>query len=477
MAEANTYYRTAVWDGVELDDLPPPVFVPFANPIREARPPITLPYTEEQLEYMAREFHDLGPGWKGTKYLGEGTAQLAVFEHAETGRSLVVKELSEINENPGKLDLKGEGDFSTILSVRGSAHIIGLEASSSPIMASDEGLGPEWDGVTRRLYLETGPLGSAQQLLNKRIDEQKFFSEATLWLFFDCLIDGCTAMEYAGGEFLEDMVNGTIVSPISDEEREDWVPVVHFDIKPDNIFLGNKSEPDHPYTPVFKMGDFGISRQMPRGRSGQLYADQCEKMRTYGTNPYYAPEQFTAGWDYKGYENDPTVGNYDWRTNVWGIGCVMWQLAMLARRPPKASEPFLPERMLNGAVPKGNTYGKNLDAPEYAYSKTLKDTIFECLYSNRTHRPELIRLKDIAIDGYLAAIEVAPIDNWADFLVPEPRDVTLYACTCRAVLQRGPRRGQACGKKAVPPKQEQRAIDAMLPRCKAHPIDRFPNAI
>lgn len=63
-----------------------------------------------------------------------------------------------------KNDLKQEGDMSTILSAKGSSHIIGLVTPSVAITGEDEGLGDEWDGVTWRLYLETGPLGSAQQI-------------------------------------------------------------------------------------------------------------------------------------------------------------------------------------------------------------------------------------------------------------------------------------------------------------------------
>ena len=96
-------------------------------------------------------------------------------------------------------------------------------------------------------------------------------------------------MDYAGGEFTEDLVDNSIIPPISDEERQAWVPIVHFDIKPDNIFVGDRNDPDHPNMPIFKFGDFGISRQMPRGRSGKRYANKMQELRSFGTHPYYAP--------------------------------------------------------------------------------------------------------------------------------------------------------------------------------------------
>ena len=60
-------------------------------------------------------------------------------------------------------------------------------------------------------------------------------------------------MLYTGGEFTEDLVDSSIIPPISDEARKNWVPIVHFDIKPDNIFVGNRNDPDHPNTPILNL--------------------------------------------------------------------------------------------------------------------------------------------------------------------------------------------------------------------------------
>lgn len=69
------------------------------------------------------------------------------------------------------------------------------------------------------------------------------------------------------------------------------------------------------------------------------------------------------------------------------------------------------------------------------------------------------------------------MDKWGSFLVPELRDMRLFEATCRAVLMRGKRRGEAYGKKAVPARWEKRDIDALRPRCKAHPIERWADGI
>lgn len=75
--------------------------------------------------------------------------------------------------------------------------------------------------------------------------------------------------------------------------------ILHRDIKPDNIFISNGS---------FKLGDLNVSR---------LKID--EKMTQTGT-PYYASPEV---WN-----NNP----YDEKTDIWSIGCALYQMAAL--RPP-----------------------------------------------------------------------------------------------------------------------------------------------
>ncbi len=50
-----------------------------------------------------------------------------------------------------------------------------------------------------------------------------------MWLIFDCLIDGASALEF-GDEPYYDVKNDTfeIIA------RDEWKPIVHFDMKPDN---------------------------------------------------------------------------------------------------------------------------------------------------------------------------------------------------------------------------------------------------
>lgn len=55
------------------------------------------------------------------------------------------------------------------------------------------------------------------------------FSELTLWLLFECMIDAISVLEY-GAEFYEDVDGKQTMKPPS----EKWNGVVHFDFQIDN---------------------------------------------------------------------------------------------------------------------------------------------------------------------------------------------------------------------------------------------------
>eukprot|EP00941_MAST-03F_sp_MAST-3F-sp1_P002983 g2983.t1 len=76
--------------------------------------------------------------------------------------------------------------------------------------------------------------------------------------------------------------------------------ILHRDLKPANIFLTSDA--------VIKVGDFGLSRKL-----GENTLQAHSKVGT----PYYASPELLGG---KG---------YDWRTDVWSLGCILYELACL----------------------------------------------------------------------------------------------------------------------------------------------------
>lgn len=79
--------------------------------------------------------------------------------------------------------------------------------------------------------------------------------------------------------------------------------IIHRDIKPENIFVSRFGE--------FKLGDFGIARELDRGASG---------LSKKGTFSYMAPEM------YKGEE-------YDSRADIYSLGIVLYKLRNHNRIP------------------------------------------------------------------------------------------------------------------------------------------------
>ncbi len=75
---------------------------------------------------------------------------VGMWKYETTGCTVVVKELSEYLEDPQKFDLKTEGEMSQKLGVKFSSHVVRLMVLLKIVIPKDEGLGPEWEGVTRR---------------------------------------------------------------------------------------------------------------------------------------------------------------------------------------------------------------------------------------------------------------------------------------------------------------------------------------
>lgn len=84
--------------------------------------------------------------------------------------------------------------------------------------------------------------------------------------------------------------------------------IMHRDLKPANIFIDSDGD--------LKIGDLGLSRQL----SSQTF----EAFSRVGTPLYMSPEVLQG----KG---------YDWKSDVWSMGCIAYELCAL-RSPFRASD-------------------------------------------------------------------------------------------------------------------------------------------
>jgi NIMA (never in mitosis gene a)-related kinase len=124
------------------------------------------------------------------------------------------------------------------------------------------------------IAVEWAEKGDLKLVMKRNIEEDISFPEKRIWEYIS---------QIAGA--LEHM----------HEKR-----IMHRDLKPANIFIDSNND--------LKVGDLGLSRQL----SSQTF----EAFSRVGTPLYMSPEVLQG----KG---------YDWKSDVWSLGCIAYELCML----------------------------------------------------------------------------------------------------------------------------------------------------
>lgn len=142
-------------------------------------------------------------------------------------------------------------------------------------------------------------------------------------------------------------------------------PVIHQDIKPDNIMVAENGD--------FMITDFGVSTHL----KSTLRKSMSSAFASAGTIAYMAPERF-------GKDNTPIMAN-----DIYSLGATVFE-------------------MLTGDTPFGDNGGliqkKGAEIPNLKgdYSEQLKKVISKCLKTNPWERPtaeQLEKYTEIAIEG------------------------------------------------------------------------------
>jgi hypothetical protein len=107
------------------------------------------------------------------------------------------------------------------------------------------------------------------------------------------------------------------------------------------------------------------------------------------------------------------------KSNIWHAGLLMGWVAVLEPGIVSHSEYNPGKDALKGWTPKGTTHTERL--MHTPYSAALKQIIFECMYKDPVHRPDILSLKERVQEGWRAANNAAPGgEPWADFVHPDP---------------------------------------------------------
>jgi tRNA A-37 threonylcarbamoyl transferase component Bud32 len=175
--------------------------------------------------------------------------------------------------------------------------------------------------------------GDLKRLVKRAVQANSNFDERTLWSYLAQISDAVAHMH----------------------ERR----VLHRDIKPANIFIAADGS--------LKVGDLGLGREFS--------SKTDEAFSKVGTPLYMSPEVIQGS-------------GYDWKSDVWSVGCVLYELAML--RSPFRSDG-------------SNIYGifKKIKNCEYdpvdAYSLELRQCIHSMLQLNPELRPTAQELHTLAL--------------------------------------------------------------------------------
>lgn len=125
--------------------------------------------------------------------------------------------------------------------------------------------------------------------------------------------------------------------------------------------------------------------------------------RHRGKSSWYHPEQFTHEWDYnasidlKHLMHEPTAGNWQWSSNLYQVGWIMWSLITLCYPPqPPLARPYLYDAEGNNDATGGWTYGMDLMSPLYGeYDYDLRAQVLRCLDHDATRRPDIEWLEQV----------------------------------------------------------------------------------
>ncbi|XP_043920696.1 serine/threonine-protein kinase Nek10 [Protopterus annectens] len=187
--------------------------------------------------------------------------------------------------------------------------------------------------------IEGAPLG---EHFNSLKEKQQLFTEERLWNIF---IQICLALRY-----------------LHKEKR-----IVHRDLSPNNIMLGEKDK--------VTITDFGLAKQKQ---------ENSKLTSVVGTILYCCPEVM---------KSEP----YGEKADVWATGCILYQMATL-------NPPFYSTSMLSLA--KKIVEADYDPVPEGIYSEKVTEIINRCLTPDSEARPDIVEVSSLVTDVMMKYLDL-----------------------------------------------------------------------
>lgn len=192
---------------------------------------------------------------------------------------------------------------------------------------------------------EGGDLGSVIKRCRKA---KTHLPEETVWGFFAQMVTALEACHYRA------------VPGHAPGARPVGQAILHRDLKPENVFLDAEQN--------VKLGDFGLSKQI----ASQAFAN------TYVGTPYYMSPELATGQP------------YDIKSDVWALGCIVYELCALSPPFDASNQAELTHKIKQGLVP----------ALPRQYSRDLQEAVHTMLQLDHRRRPttrQLLQLKPIKL--------------------------------------------------------------------------------
>ncbi|OIW26993.1 hypothetical protein CONLIGDRAFT_494166 [Coniochaeta ligniaria NRRL 30616] len=276
------------------------------------------------------------------------------------------------------------------------------------------------------LFIEFMRRGDLYNAIGKVSMSGVDFPNQVLWPILDCLFKGVVAMAFPNVWHAEDQDPEHENVPQRTEVLDDslWEPnqvdgtLVHFDLDPQNILVGDYDDDEHSVLPVVKIADLGLCHDVDilmRTNALDMWGT-----RKIGKFHIYTPEQFTPEWDYitgapiaEPDGDKGTAGNYHWWTNMYQVAQVMWQLITLhsIECPPVAEAYTI--NLPDGTTETRWSYGMLMLDPTYdtiGIDRDLRELIMLCMSHVPSHRPTM-KFIDTALKEKLRRLGEQPAEH------------------------------------------------------------------
>ncbi|KAF8855354.1 kinase-like protein [Acephala macrosclerotiorum] len=314
-------------------------------------------------------WHNLQPAsdWKARKVLGKGS--FGVTGHWQyVGNDPVMPKDIVVKQSHGKnaKDLIVETKMLRALAATGSPHIVklyrgchregGTGTSTYDILPYAPDGTYDVDREIARMYLEFVPGGDCNNFYERvKKDPQFYIPEEHVWSILHCLAKACLVL-LTGSE------DASVPDPF-------WTrPILHFDIKPANILIGDRDASEHSRLEIFKLADFGIAC-FEETLTKRKAEDWVKAVEWRATPTFMSPEQY-----HKTHVNRDISS----QTNIWMAGAVIHQLITVTEIDIKVMSRHVPD-VGPAIIISGDPTQRLYKTSVCPYSSTLIDTICRCI--------------------------------------------------------------------------------------------------